>query len=294
MGKYCNKKGNYFVFHDESIPNKRWFLIGLLFVKDVYINNVLRTLHYYREKENYFGEIHFSKLPKNFDGRWGAKARTARMWLKAYEAILCEQAFFIGLVVDRHSPAYEHKRFSKHYHAYNRFTAMALKAGISWFLVPQDYDEVEITFISDAKDRLSRPDEGMIDNFEEYIPYRALLDSFLSWKKGKKYPFIRLNLKLEDSKNNDLLQLCDLLLGAIQTAIVGEASRPTKRELGSMIVQWCKDLHNPPWEQEYKLHRKFNLWAFPNHKGEPYNNIPFSLKINDKQLKIFKINNLSI
>jgi len=286
-GNIVREEATYFVFHDESIPNKRWLLVGLLFIKDVHINDVLRTLHYYREKENYFGEIHFSELPKNFNGRWGAKARVARSWLKAYENGLCERTFFTALAVDRHSPAYEHNRFGKDYHAYNRFTAMALKAGISWFLVPQDYDEVKITFISDAKDRHSRPDKGMVDNFEEYILYRALLDSFLSWEKGKKYPSVNLNLKLEDSENNDLLQLCDLLLGATQMAIVGEASRPTKRELGSMIIKWCEDLQNPPWEQKYKLHRKFNLWAFPNHKGEPYNNISFSLKIYENQLKIF-------
>lgn len=279
------KKANYFVFHDESIPNKRWLLIGLLFVKDSDKNNVLKDLRYWREKENYWGEIHFSELPNGFGGRWGAKARVARFWLKAYENGLCDTTFFTALAVDRYSPAYEYKRFSKDYHAYNRFTAMALKAGIKWFLEPQKYEKVYINFISDAKDRRTTPDKEMIDNFEDYIPYRAALDSFLSQSEGKDYPIVTVELKLEDSVNNDLLQFCDLILGATQSALIGKSNRRTKRELGRVIVRWHRDTQKLPWEQEYKFHRKFSIWAFPDEDGKPYSNLSFALD-DDTQLKL--------
>lgn len=34
-----------YVYHDESIPNKNWLLIGLIFVDSKYINDVNKCLH---------------------------------------------------------------------------------------------------------------------------------------------------------------------------------------------------------------------------------------------------------
>ncbi|MCI4463281.1 MAG: DUF3800 domain-containing protein [Caldisericum sp.] len=237
------RKATYCVFHDESIPNKRWFIIGLLFVQAEYLQKVEQALNYLLEKENYKGEIHFSRLPKKFQGEYGPKARIALNWLKAFEEGLSDYAKFSALAVDRFSPAYDHSRFSKEYHAYNRFTAMALKGAIAWLLGPENLDELSIVFISDAKFRMRRPEEGWIDNFEEYIPYRAQLDSYLNRLEGKKYPIVKIErLEIEDSSKNILLQFCDVLLGATQMAIVARSTKETKIKLGKMIVKWHKDL----------------------------------------------------
>jgi len=129
------KSASYYVFHDESIPNKRWLLIGLLFVAEEDLERTREFLSCLRQKENYYGEIHFSKLPRSFDGAFGSKARLARSWLCEFERYLADKARFTALVVDRQSPAYNPARFSREFHAYNRFTAMALKAGVSFFLL---------------------------------------------------------------------------------------------------------------------------------------------------------------
>jgi len=237
---WCNpvsRRQIYRVFHDESIPNKRWFLIGLLFVRDDHLKEVQETLRRCRQKESYEGEVHFSGLPKSFGGEYGAKARVARGWMRAFESGLTDIARFTALAVDRYSPAYDSKRFPRDYHAYNRFTAMALKAGIAWFLGPENLDEVEISLVSDAKDRMSRPDQGWMGNFEQYLPFRVELDAFLGKLEGKPYPAVQLELRLEDSAKNDSLQFCDLLLGATQQALVASSSWPTKRELGKMVVR---------------------------------------------------------
>jgi len=163
---------------------------------------------------------------------------------------------------------------------------MALKAGISWFLRPESWDSVTITFVSDAKDRMSRPKEGWIDNFENYLPYRAELDAFLSREEGKPYPSVSLQLQLQDSAACDLLQLCDVLLGATQMALVAGSTRPTKQGLGQMVVRWCRDLAQPTWKQKLSLIRKFNLWAFPDKEGKPYNSVPLQLEPNDNQLTL--------
>ena len=70
-------------------------------------------------------------------------------------------------------------------------------------------------------------------------------------------------------------------------ALVAKSNRPTKRRLGEFVVRWCQDLRNPPWEQYFGLHRKFNLWAFPDAKGRPYNDVSLTLHIEDSQLMLF-------
>lgn len=207
--------------------------------------------------------------------------------MKAYQNALCEMAFFSALAVYRGSPAFEHHRFCRDYHAYNRFTAMALKAGIAWHLGPKNYDRLNLTFVSDAKDRSTRPDRGDVDNFEDYIPYRAEMDAFLSRVKGKKSPYVQVRLELRDSAIDDLLQLADLLLGATQEALVAGSTRETKQELGKMVLRWYRDLKQEPWRQEYQLLRKFNLWAFPDENGRPYNPSVSALDEPGAQLRLF-------
>lgn len=286
-GDPVRRSAEYYVFHDESIPNKRWLLIGLLFVRKEHLKEVRAVLQNSRTEYDYHGEIHFSDLPKSFGGQGGAKAQVARQWLRSYQNSLCDRAFFSALAVDRHSPKYERKRFTKEFHAYNRFTAMALKAGIAWHLGPQQLDYLTIHFVSDKKNRASRPDQGWTDNFESYLPYRAELDVFLSQQDNRPYPSLGLTLEPKESTRENLLQLCDLLLGATQIALVAGSLRTTKRELGTMVVRWCQDLLRPPWEQKFKLHRKFNLWAFPDEEGKPYDRVPLALQVDDEQMSMF-------
>lgn len=286
-GHPMTRTATYSVFHDESEPNKRWLLIGLLFVQTLHLDEVRAILRDFRKHEDYHGEIHFSALPRSFRGSWGTKARIAREWLRCFQNRLRDGVFFSTLAVDRHSPSYEHKRFAKDFHAYNRFTAMALKAGIAWHLGPQQLDSLKISFVSDAKDRATRPDRAWTDNFESYLPCRAELDAFVNQEDGRPYPSLSLDLTLRDSASDDLLQFCDLMLGATQMALVAGSSRLTKRELGEMVVRWCRDLQQPPWKQQFDLHRKFNLWAFPDQQGRPYNRVELALNIDDGQTGLF-------
>lgn len=261
------RKGRYLVYHDESesMPDRRWLLIGLLFVRVEDVPHVQEALKWYRHREDYWGEVHFSDLPKDFQGKYAGKARLARQWMLAYANNLREVAFFTALAVDRHSPKFEHRRFSKDFHAYNRFTAMALKSGIAWHLGRLEYDEVEITFITDAKSRASSPENGMVDNFEVYLPYRAELDASLSRISGKRYPDLTVNpVRAKESCEDDCLQLTDLLLGACQVALTASARRLTKCELGLMICRWCDELRK---RQDWGMYRKFSFQVFPDAQG---------------------------
>lgn len=277
------KSGCIHIYHDESEPNKRWLLIGLLFVVKEKIPRIKDALKYYRDRERYFSEIHFSKLPKSFGGEGGKKARLARDWLQAYQDNLHEHAFFSALAIDRHSPAYEPRRFTHDFHAYNRFTAMAVKSGVAWHMIPLKYDKIEVTFISDAKNRSSSLDEGIVDNFESYIPYKAALDNWIAREaEGKPYPQLNISeLHPVDSKLEDLLQLTDLILGALQKALIGGSTTGVKARLAEKGHRWYLDIKRKPWEQNYKMHRKFNVWGFPNAQGLPFNNLSLALKIDN-------------
>lgn len=130
FGQTMRKKATFRIFHDESepTPNKGW-LLGLLFSDESKASQIEAKLGRWREKEKYNGEIHFCDPPKSFGGEFGAKTRMARHWMKWYQDGLCQDAMFTCLAVDRASPRFEHRRFTHDYHAYNRFTAMAIKAG---------------------------------------------------------------------------------------------------------------------------------------------------------------------
>lgn len=288
-GNIHRRKKTFYVFHDESIPTKQWFLIGLSLVEEANLEQVKDTLRQTREEEDYWGEVHFSKLPKSFEGKYGATARVARDWMKLYEGGLAETLFFSCLAIDRGSPAYQHRRFTHDFHEYNRFTAMALKAAIAWHLGPMELDEVTVRFISDAKDRSSRPEKGIVDNFEDYLPFRVELDSFLSsQRRHNRYPQVQVtSLHLSDSSSEDLLQFTDLLLGATQMALVASSNRPVKREIGTFVVRWYLDTQQPSWEQKLGLHRKFNLWAFPDTNGRPFSELNLRLRLDDGQLSLF-------
>ncbi len=294
FGQVLPRRTSFLVFHDESEPlaNKGWLLIGLLFVNQNKLQDLETTLDGLRHHhpEDYSGEIHFCKLPKSFGGEYGAKARIARRWMKAYQNGLFQDSMFTCLAVNRASPRFEHKRFQQDYHAYNRFTAMAIKAGISYLLAPLGYDEIELTVISDGKDRKSRPDQNLVDNFEQYLPYRVELDNIIrQLTDNRPYPTVKMKpVQIIDSSKSDLLQLTDLLLGAFQAALLGISNRPVKKELGRMVAAWYQDLQSPPWRQHYRMQRKFNVWGFPDENGKPFNHFTMALSAQpEQQLSLF-------
>jgi hypothetical protein len=292
LGSDLLRVGKYHVFHDESEPrpNKGWLLIGLTFVKEGDLEIVRNCLMDARNSEQYDGEVHFCELPKSFGGAFGAKARVARKWLRAYQQGLFDLAHFSVLAVNRDSPRFEHNRFRADFHAYNRFTAMAIKAGISWHLLPYAYDQIELTIISDGKDRKSNPDQGLVDNFESYIPYRVSLDTLVKQNSGiQKYPDVNVkSVRTPSSHTDDILQLTDLILGAFQSGLVDSSKKPTKSYVAKAVAAWYQDLQFPPWKQTFKMHRKFNAWGFPDENGLAFNQFEMRILQRDNdQLTLF-------
>jgi hypothetical protein len=279
----------YNIYHDESGTYKqgRWFIVGLLFVserKEAEVVDILRNA-----RNGYDGEIHFSDLPKSWRGKWNRKAVVARNWLRLYQSHLAGACSFTVLAVDTHSPAYEHRRFSERFHAYNRFSAMALLSGVAWHL--SKLEKVIIQIYSDDKCRRGQGRSDLrADNFAEYVPWRLIKDvEERRVLQPDKYPEIISQDPVICISSNavyeppgfrnkcELIQLTDVLLGSVAQAIRASSTWPTKRDLAAMVADWIKDTCKEPWKQQYRLHRKFNVWYFPDRKGEAYNDGPLAI-----------------
>jgi len=285
-----------FVFHDESgsYNSGDWVFIGLLWVNKDWVAKICECLRKVREEFNYYREIHFNKFPKSFNGEFGIKAQVAKEWFNLWRGKISDMSYFNVLAVNRTHKKYDHKRFTKDFHAYNRFTAIALKSGLSWFF--KDENAIRLKIFSDEKVR--RPEgilsDGInIDNFEEYLMQRLKEDT-----KNYKGPKVKLSNSVKCiscskkgpySQEEELLQLLDLLLGSVATAIAPKSKRETKIWFAMQILPLIEDIRKEPWKQTYNLYRKFSISYFPDNSGLIYNDGPLGINENnyDKQFKLF-------
>jgi len=266
------------VYHDESGTYKwdggdRWLLHGVILVPAAKQSEVFSVLQKIRRKTNYWKEVHYIKLRKHITG---PKGHCATGWLNVYASRLSDFCFYHCLAIDTYSPAFDHDRFSKAHHVYNRFVLMALVSAIAWSL--NRYQRVTLELCSDAKSR------GEGDNFANYVP-RELSRTIEQKRKEKSgaYPEIRLlhpQVLLIDSdpaeapkkmrEECELIQLADLLTSAIAQAITGSSGQKAKISLAETIGRWIEDTHKPPWLQTRGLYRRFSVSCFPDENGRIY------------------------
>lgn len=282
---------SFTVYHDESgsYGATRWVYTGLFWINENNIAEICKDLEEIRKNENYYGEIHFKEFQKSFEGEYGGKTRVAKSWFNLWKSKWSKKSFFNVLAVDTHHPMYENSRFPKEFHAYNRFTLMAIKGGASWFL--NNFSEISLDIYSDEKTRRSEgviPDGINNDNFEDYLkrqietrkesgPIVHMPEEIKCVKCPKKGPY---------ASENELLQLTDLLLGSVSTAVEARANRETKVWFGMQAAKVMEDIRLKPWDQKFKLHRKFSLSYFPDKFGHFYEDGPISItNTSDKKQK---------
>jgi len=96
------------------------------------------------------------------------------------------------------------------------------------------------------------------------------------------------NRRKEDIKNEEeLVQLCDLLLGSIYSAITLSSSTEVKRWLGKTIAPLIADTRLQPWKQAFDLYRRFSVSYFPSSRGSVYSEGKLAIEDNSNQLKLF-------
>lgn len=277
------------IYHDESGTYKkdRWFIVGLLLIRAEDEPQVFEALQKVRADVGYQGEVHFSSLPKSWQGEFSVKAIVARRWLHVYSDNLSQICYFYALAVDTQSKAFEHRRFPRRHFAYNRFTRMALVSAIAWQL--HKVRKLVFQVYSDEKCRGARSTEMTHllstdwDNFESYIPYSVAQDVAVRESlSNKRYPSIRplgdvitidprrLAPSASLPRKAELIQLADLLLGATAEAIVALSGQPTKIDLAMTVANWIADTRKEPWRQQFHLHRRFSVSYFPDKNGRSY------------------------
>ena len=88
------------------------------------------------------------------------------------------------------------------------------------------------------------------------------------------------------SSQEEILQLTDLLLGSVRTAIDPKSNRETKRWFGKQMAKIMEDTKLKPWKQKYRLHRRFSVNYFPNKNGRIYKNEKIEINENKNQLTL--------
>jgi hypothetical protein len=286
------------LYHDESgtFNCSRWCLTGLLWCKEEVESHIVGGMMRVREKHKYWDEIHYCELPASFEGTHNVDARVARDWLSLYIGNLANDLWFNVLAVDTHHQAYETRRFKRNFHAYNRFTAMALYGGVKWHFPNQS--KLNLLMFSDEKSR--RPggllgDGVTADNFEEYVRTRVQADTLQDTRAPRiefEFPVKTVSIpkyrqKAEIKAEEEMLQLCDLLVGSTYSAIAMSSYAETKTWLGRTIARLIIDTRRKPWEQKLALHRRFSVSYFPNNRGEIYPDGCLAIISNPNQPRLF-------
>lgn len=291
---------NINVYHDESgvFGCSRWCLTGLLWCRKESESLLVEQMMQVREEHKYWGKIHYNELPACFEGTYNADTKVARDWLGLYISTLSHRTWFNVLAVDTHHKAYRTRDFGRTFHAYNRFTAIALYSGLKWHF--SGNSQIGLSLFSD--DKIRRPGSSLgdgleTDNFEEYIIRRLQADT----QKDKRCPCvvfespIRMvnipkNRRKEDIKNEEeLVQLCDLLLGSICSATTSSSSTKVKRWLGETMAPLIADTRLQPWNQAFDLHRRFSVSYFPSSSGSVYSEGELAIEDNNNQLRLFDL-----
>jgi hypothetical protein len=223
----------------------------------------------------------------------GAKAFCAQGWLNNYAKHLSDFCFYHCLAVDTHATSFDHSRFGKPHHAYNRFARMAIEGIIAWSL--KGIPCVKIKFYSDEKSR------GEGDNFETYITNVTCAKIAEKRKKNpSNYPEIKLRhpeaipvasnpqkVSPELKQECEMIQLVDLMTSNIAQVITNRSKQKAKIFLSEIVALWIADTRKPLWLQTEELHRRFSISCFPDRKGQFYNH-PLAV-INMNQLELFKL-----
>ncbi len=207
-----------FIYHDESgvVGTSGVFIVGLLFVKD---RQVLYTkIKEVRQRLNFKEEMHYSDV---------SNPKACKVCCEVLDAVLKEQVWFRGYVFDNSKIDLTyfgtHKKKAR-YTAYNFFTKETLRIFTK--------DEENAVVYSDEKARAVK------DNFIFYVK-----DSINNNIQPPRT--VIKHLQAIDSKTDDIMQVTDLIIGAINNKVTGNR-HPLKQavrqaaeiEFGKKIRYW--------------------------------------------------------
>jgi hypothetical protein len=272
------------VFHDESgdFGHGEWVYTGLLWVRREDVRALVGDLQ--TRRGGHAGEIHFYRFPRNFGGSYGAAARTARAWFELWLADWAHRTWFTALAVNRRHLLYDHTRFGRPERAYNHFTALAVTTGLAAHF--KGRESVRLAVYSD--ERTGRGDDAPADATRRDAfagaLRGALADTAAEGHAGPRVAPLEVPIHYLSGRSGgpfaaeqELLQLTDLLLGAVSTAIAPQSRAATKLWFAREIARVMEDVRQPPHARSFGLRGRFVVSYFPDYAGHLYDDGPIHL-----------------
>jgi hypothetical protein len=268
------------VFHDESgdFGHGEWVFTGMLWLARDDVEPLAKELR--AQREEHAGEIHFYRFPRNFGGSYGAGARTARAWLQLWRAEWARRTWLSVLAVNRRHIRYDHVRFARPREAYNHFTALALRTGLAAFF--KGHGPLRLAIWSDERSgRIEGEDDAPLredGGFTEALRQAALEaqtagDVALVGDPGA-IPVRALSgadTAGTFSAEQELLQLTDLLLGSVSTAILPRTVAATKLWLAREMARLVEGARRPAaTANTLELRGRLLVSYYPDPVGRVY------------------------
>src|SRR5581483_2433182 len=231
--------------HDEIKPERRrtpFLAHGVLFVPDEWRDSLLAELSRARRAHAFTGEVHFRDIK-------GASQQNraflvARDWISGYFARCVRGCPFKAFIIeqDRYQrfPYPGDFRYEEHL---VRSEVTSLTAAIAWSFYQQDLLRIRIVH-DDTGSELDRA-------AAQAVPARLQEQVNRRHASAKRYPWIRVsavefvdsnprNAPVDHWDDSELVQLCDLLLGASFDALELSAvltERPGRRALSASVLE---------------------------------------------------------
>jgi hypothetical protein len=258
-------------------------------VPDDFRDFLLRRLGEIRKLHDYQGEIHFNQIKGA--SRQNKAFQVARGWLECYFREALGRCPFKAFAVDQNGPRpFPYPGADRYATHAARSLQTAFLAGIAWSY--GNFDKVILQPVFDASD--SELDLTIAQSFPSRLQ-SAVSDKCVL--EGKNYPMVEVHsVKFVDSNpmasevdwaDSELIQLCDLLLGAAFDALKFRGkTRNTKTgrlRLAKSVGQVLKETLVTPWFQQIRVHRRFSVSLYPDKFNMSY---PAALKLIERPERI--------
>ncbi len=209
---------NYELYSDESGRESGPFLIGGVIVTERGSGRLATKLAALRSEKKLSGEMRWTKVSAAFLGAY-------KEWLEVFFSD--PHARFACLIIDKGSP--EWKEFYREKHEYDH----ALLSAYYQFML--------VAFGGLGNKRWTvRHDAGLFRDEEAFQRLRHRFNSVYRRAFGPKSPLKVRFMQTRDSKDEDMIQLADVILGAVSCRVVGCAPESeARRQLLEFFGERC-------------------------------------------------------
>jgi hypothetical protein len=255
---------------------------GVLFVPEDYRQLLLNGLSQARNKSLYRQEIHYTRIA----GHKGRQFQVAREWLHVYLTAALLYCPFKAFIVEQEGIRLFPYAGEEGYPAHSAHALLStFVGGIAWSYSRAPSVNLRPVFDNTDNDLDRRQAFDLPNALEAEVSLRRAV-------AGKPYPVIKVMptsfvesnpLAAGDSwGDSELVQLCDLLLGAAMDSLesAGRSPKTGRLQLSRSVAQVMTETLKVPAAQHMPVHRRFSVSLYPDEFNLAY---PAALKRTPRQ-----------